>query len=274
LPRAARWPANLGIVVLDVLVVRLVLPTTAVGLALWLEGRDAGLMHALDVPPWLAFGISVVLLDLAIYLQHVLFHAVPLLWRLHRVHHADVEFDVTAGLRFHPLEILLSAGIKLAVIAVLGPPAAAVVVFELLLNGLAMFNHGNVRLPPGLERRLRWVVVTPDMHRVHHSWHADEHRCNFGFNLAFWDRLFGTYRAQPRDGHEAMTIGLSTFRDPQWRGLHRMLLQPFVGERVPMRETRPLAPAVRRRRPAPRAADASPDPLRSVSRLAPRASQP
>ena len=155
-----------------------------------------------------------VLLDLAIYLQHVLFHAVPALWRLHRMHHADLEFDVTTGVRFHPIEILLSMVIKLGVVAALGAPAVAVLIFEVLLNATSMFNHGNVRLPPRLDRVLRWIVVTPDMHRVHHSIVPRETNSNFGFNLPWWDRLFGTYRAQPAAGHEGMTIGIEQFRDP------------------------------------------------------------
>jgi sterol desaturase/sphingolipid hydroxylase (fatty acid hydroxylase superfamily) len=168
-----------------------------------------------------------VALDLAIYLQHVLFHAVPALWRLHRVHHADLEIDVTTGARFHPIEILLSMGIKLGVVAALGTPAAAVLIFEVLLNATSMFNHSNVRMPLWLDRVVRWVVVTPDMHRVHHSIVARETNSNFGFNLPWWDRLFGTYRAQPAAGHEAMIIGIDQFRDPAERRLDRMLTQPF-----------------------------------------------
>jgi sterol desaturase/sphingolipid hydroxylase (fatty acid hydroxylase superfamily) len=173
---------------------------------------------------------SVVILDLAIYLQHVLFHAVPALWRLHRMHHADLEFDVSTGLRFHPIEILLSMLIKFAVIGALGAPALSVLIFEVLLNATSMFNHGNVRIPLGFDRVLRWLVVTPDMHRVHHSILARETNSNFGFNLPWWDRLFGTYRAQPAAGHEAMTIGIEQFRDPRELGLDRMLIQPFRGD--------------------------------------------
>ncbi len=167
------------------------------------------------------------LLDLAIYLQHVLFHALPLLWRLHHVHHADLEFDVTTGLRFHPVEILLSMGIKLAVVFLLGAPAVAVLLFEVLLNATAMFNHSNVRLPPAVDRWLRWIVVTPDMHRVHHSIDPDETNSNFGFNLTGWDHLFGTYRAQPGQGHEGMTIGLAQFRTRRDLWLDQMLIQPL-----------------------------------------------
>lgn len=227
--RWRRWPGNLGIVVLDSVLVRLLFPTAAVGVALFAETHGWGLLHALKAPNWLALGTSVLLLDLAIYLQHVLFHAVPGLWRLHRMHHTDLEFDLTTGARFHPLEILLSLGIKLGVIVALGAPATAVLVFEVLLNATSMFNHGNVRLPVKLDRLLRRILVTPDMHRVHHSWHPDETNSNFGFNLPWWDYLFGTYRAQPRDGHLDMTLGINQFRDPRELRLDRMLWQPFRG---------------------------------------------
>lgn len=226
--RRERWPSNLALVALNTAVVRLILPTSAVSLALLVEARQGGLLPMLTLPPWLVFGLALVLLDLAIYLQHVLFHAVPFLWRLHRMHHADVDVDVTNGLRFHSLEIVLSMGLKFALIAALGPPAAAVVVFEVLLNGLAVFNHANVRLAERMDRGLRWLIVTPDMHRIHHSWLAAEHNKNFGFNLTWWDRLFGTHLAHPRDGQNAMTLGLPAFREPEWRRLDRMLVQPFV----------------------------------------------
>ncbi|MDE1935980.1 sterol desaturase family protein [Bradyrhizobium sp.] len=225
--RLRRWPSNLGIVILNTLLIRLVFPTAAVGLALVAASRGWGLFPALDAPPLLAIVAAVVLLDLAIYLQHVLFHAVPVLWRLHRMHHADLEFDVTTGARFHPIEILLSMGIKLGVVAALGAPAASVLMFEVLLNATSMFNHSNVRLPARFDRVLRWLVVTPDMHRVHHSILPGETNSNFGFNLPWWDRLLGTYVAQPQAGHEAMMIGIKQFRDPHELSLDRMLLQPF-----------------------------------------------
>ena len=228
--RARRWPNNLGVVVANTLLVRLVFPTTAVGLALVAEAHGWGLFNTITVPIWIAVVSSVVILDLAIYLQHVLFHAVPALWRLHRMHHADLEFDVTTGLRFHPIEILLSMVIKLTVVAALGIPVLAVLIFEVLLNATSMFNHSNVRIPLGLDNVLRWLVVTPDMHRVHHSILARETNSNFGFNLPWWDRLFGTYRAQPEAGHDAMTIGIEQFRDPRELRLDRMLLQPFRGD--------------------------------------------
>jgi sterol desaturase/sphingolipid hydroxylase (fatty acid hydroxylase superfamily) len=225
--RGWRWPNNLGVVAVNTILVRILFPTTAVALALLAEARGFGLFNVIALPAWVGVVASVVILDLAIYLQHVLFHAVPALWRLHRMHHADLEFDVSTGLRFHPIEILLSMLIKFAVVAALGAPALAVLIFEVLLNATSMFNHANVRIPLGMDRVLRWLVVTPDMHRVHHSILARETNSNFGFNLPWWDRLFGTYRAQPAAGHEAMTIGIEQFRDPRELGLDRMLVQPF-----------------------------------------------
>jgi sterol desaturase/sphingolipid hydroxylase (fatty acid hydroxylase superfamily) len=225
--RGTRWPSNIGLVVLDTVLVRLLFPTTAVGLALLAEAKGWGLFHALALSMWVSVPLAVLALDLAIYLQHVLFHAVPALWRLHRMHHADLEIDVTTGARFHPIEILLSMGIKLGVVAALGAPAIAVLAFEVLLNATSMFNHSNVRIPAWLDGVLRWIVVTPDMHRVHHSIAARETNSNFGFNLPWWDRLFGTYRDQPAAGHEGMTIGIEQFRDPAEQRLDHMLTQPF-----------------------------------------------
>ncbi|MDX1606871.1 MAG: sterol desaturase family protein [Candidatus Competibacterales bacterium] len=225
--RIRRWPNNLGISLVDTLVLRLVLPTTAVGVAVVAEQRGWGLLPALHWPGWLAVAAAVVLLDLAIYGQHILMHKISWLWWLHRVHHADLDFDTTTGIRFHPLEMVLSMLIKWAVIVALGAPALAVLIFELLLNATSLFNHGNVWIPGALERRLRWLVVTPDMHRVHHSAVPRETDSNFGFNLSCWDRLFGTYKAQPAAGHRGMTIGLDYFRDPAELRLDRLLLQPF-----------------------------------------------
>jgi sterol desaturase/sphingolipid hydroxylase (fatty acid hydroxylase superfamily) len=231
LGRWARWPSNLGIVALNTAVVRLLLPTTAVALALVGEREGWGLLHHFALPGWLTLTLAVIALDLVVYLQHVMVHAVPALWRLHRVHHADLHFDVTTGARFPPIEILLSMLIKLAAILVIGPSPEAVVVFEVLLNATAMFNHGNVRLPAAVDRWLRWIVVTPDMHRVHHSVEDDETNSNFGFNLPWWDRLFGTYRDQPRGGHHGMTIGIRDWRDPrQVDRLPGMLALPFLGK--------------------------------------------
>jgi len=228
--RWRRWPSNIGIVALNTLVLRLVFPTAAVGLALYAEARGWGLFNLIDMPMPVAVLATVLLLDLAIYLQHVMVHAVPALWRLHRMHHTDLDFDVTTGARFHPLEILLSMAIKITLVAALGPPALGVLIFEVLLNATAMFNHANATLPPALDRVLRWLVVTPDMHRVHHSVVARETNSNFGFNLPWWDRLFGTYHAQPAAGHEGMTIGIESFREPGDLRLDRMLIQPFVGK--------------------------------------------
>ena len=229
-PRLGRWASNLGLVTLNTLLLRVAFPAAAVGMALAAEAHAVGLLNQVGLPFWAEAAIAIVALDLAIYLQHVLFHAVPVLWRLHRVHHADLDFDVTTGARFHPIEILLSMFIKFAAILVLGPSPEAVVVFEVLLNTTAMFNHANVRLPERLDRMLRLVVVTPDMHRVHHSVEDDETNSNFGFNLPWWDRFFGTYRAQPCGGHEGMTIGIRGYRDPrQVDRLAGMLALPFRG---------------------------------------------
>jgi sterol desaturase/sphingolipid hydroxylase (fatty acid hydroxylase superfamily) len=227
--KTGRWFSNLGLVVVNTLTARLLLPLGAVGMAFIAEERGWGLFNNLQLPFWATVLLAVIALDLIIYLQHVLFHAVPVLWRLHMVHHADLDFDVTTGVRFHTVEILLSLGIKLAAVVLLGAPALAVLIFEVVLNATSMFNHGNVRLPFWLDRVLRWLVVTPDMHRVHHSILARETNSNFGFNLPWWDRLFGTYRAQPAAGHDRMTIGLSQFRDERVEQLHWMLALPLVG---------------------------------------------
>lgn len=229
--KAARWLNNIGLVIFNTAILRLAFPLAAVGMAAEAQLLGWGLFNVIEAPPWLAVIGSVVLLDAAIYLQHVMFHALPVFWRLHRVHHADLDFDVTTGARFHPIEILLSMAIKFAVILLLGPPLVAVVLFEVILNATAMFNHSNIRLPGPLDRWLRLVIVTPDMHRVHHS-HLDfETNSNFGFNLSLWDRLFGTYRAQPVDGHTGMVIGIDTFRDPAYCiRLRGLLSMPFIGK--------------------------------------------
>ncbi len=226
-----RWFSNLGIVSLNSLLLRLLLPMTAVAFAVYARQQSWGVFNHFAVPGWLAFVGSVVLLDMAIYLQHVMVHAVPTLWRLHRVHHADRDFDVTTGARFHPLEIILSMGIKLSVISLLGPPAVAVVVFEVLLNAMSMFNHSNVRMPGWLDRTLRTLLVTPDMHRVHHSIEDHETNSNFGFNLSLWDRVFGTYKDQPDAGHTNMIIGIRDFTAPKLVcDLPGMLIIPFRGK--------------------------------------------
>jgi sterol desaturase/sphingolipid hydroxylase (fatty acid hydroxylase superfamily) len=224
-----RWFSNLALVGLNTATLRILIPLGAVGMALLAEEQGWGLFNHLTLPAWLAIVLSVVALDFVIYLQHILFHAVPTLWRLHMVHHADLDFDVTTGLRFHTLEILLSMGIKLTAVVLLGAPALAVLIFEVLLNATSMFSHGNVRLPSWLDRGLRLLVVTPEMHRVHHSVNPAETNSNFGFNVPWWDYLLGTYRSQPAKGHEGMTIGLCQFRDDRVEQLHWMLALPFVG---------------------------------------------
>jgi sterol desaturase/sphingolipid hydroxylase (fatty acid hydroxylase superfamily) len=215
------------VAVLDTVLGRIVAPTGAVGFALFAEERGWGLFNRVALPVWLEFLLALILLDLAVYLQHRLFHHVPALWRLHRMHHADTDLDVTTGARFHPVEILVSLGIKLLTIFPLGAAPPAVLLFEIALNASSMFNHSNVRVAPAIERLLRWLVVTPDMHRVHHSVVRRETDSNFGFNFPWWDRLFGTYRSQPEAGHDAMTLGIGQFRDPRERRLGRMLTQPF-----------------------------------------------
>ncbi len=231
--RAARWPANLGIVLIDAAAVRLLIPTAAVGVALLGPARGFGLFPWLGWPAWLAGIVAFVVLDLVIYAQHVVFHHMPWLWRLHRVHHADLDIDVSTGVRFHPIEILLSMLIKMATVALFGIPAAAVVAFEVTLNATALFNHSNVALPCGVDRVVRLLVVTPDMHRVHHSVVRTETDSNFGFNLPWWDRLFGTYRAEPAASHDGMTIGLPVFREQGELRLDRLLTQPFRGPAAP-----------------------------------------
>lgn len=227
--KAYRWANNWGIVAIDTLLTRLLFPAGAVGVGLYVASNNWGLLQVLELPSWLVVILSIVFLDFLVWLQHVMFHAVPALWRLHRMHHADLDFDLTTGLRFHPLEIILSFGIKTAGIVVIGAPAIAVLIFEIILSSLALFNHSNVSFPRPVERALRRLIVTPDFHRVHHSWHPNETNSNFGFNLSWWDRLLGTYRDQPRDGHDHMTIGLNIFREPRWERLDRMLIQPFTG---------------------------------------------
>lgn len=229
--KALRWVSNLGIVALNTVLLRLLFPLAAAGMAAFCAANGWGLINHFQIPFTIAVPLTVIILDFVIWLQHVMVHAVPGLWRLHRVHHADPDYDVTTGARFHPIEIVLSMLIKFAAVVVLGPPVLAVVIFEVLLNATAMFNHGNIRLPLALDRVLRRFVVTPDMHRVHHSIEDDETNSNFGFNLPWWDRLFGTYRDQPRSGHLAMTIGIRDHSDPrEVARLDGMLLLPFKGE--------------------------------------------
>lgn len=228
--KISRWPRNLALTGLNTLLIRLVFPSAGVGMALLASERGWGLFHNVPAPLWLSLAASVLVLDLTVYLQHVLFHALPVLWRLHMVHHADLDFDVTTGTRFHPLEMLLSMLIKLAVVVLLGAPAIAVLIFEAILNTTSLFNHSNVRIPAPVDRWLRLLVVTPDMHRVHHSILAREANSNFGFNFPWWDRLLGSYRQSPSAGHEAMIIGLKQFRGPEPIRLTWILKAPFVAE--------------------------------------------
>jgi sterol desaturase/sphingolipid hydroxylase (fatty acid hydroxylase superfamily) len=225
--RARRWPGNLGIVVLDTVLVRILIPVAAVGTAAYAAQRGWGLLNIVPWPFWLEFAVGFVALDLAIYAQHVAFHKVPWLWRLHRMHHADLDIDVSTGFRFHPIEIVLSMLIKIAIVVLVGVPAAAVVAFEVALNATSLFNHTNATMPAWLDRIARLIVVTPDMHRVHHSIQRYETDSNYGFNLPWWDWLFGTYRPQPEAGHARMTVGLPVFRDPDELRLDRLITQPF-----------------------------------------------
>src|SRR5882672_9302164 len=231
--RAPRWPSNLGILLLDALLVRLLIPVAAVGMAVIAAERGWGLLNITPWPAWLEAIVGFLALDLAIYGQHIAFHKVPLLWRLHRMHHADLDIDVSTGLRFHPIEIILSMLIKIAVVVLIGVPAVAVVAFEVVLNATSMFNHSNATMPLWLDRIVRLLVVTPDMHRVHHSVLRRETDSNFGFNLPWWDRLFGTYRAEPEAGHQSMTIGLPIFRDSRELRLDRLVTQPFRNDAHP-----------------------------------------
>lgn len=225
--RLSRWSNNLGLAVLNTLSLRLIFPLTAVQWALYCESQGWGLLNRWALAPGWTIVTSLLVLDWAIYWQHRLFHVIPVFWRLHRLHHTDLDIDTTTAIRFHPLEMLLSMALKMMIIVTLGAPAITVLLFEVLLNASAMFNHANFYLPPRLDRALRWILVTPDMHRVHHSILREETDSNFGFNLPWWDRLFGSYREQPAAGHEAMTIGLKEFRDPRQLAFGYLLIQPF-----------------------------------------------
>jgi sterol desaturase/sphingolipid hydroxylase (fatty acid hydroxylase superfamily) len=228
--KKVRWFNNLSIIAINPLLLRLVFPVLAIGMAQKAQANGWGLLNHFDVPSIIAMVIGIVALDLVIYLQHVMFHSVPILWRLHMVHHADLDYDLTTGLRFHPVEIVLSMILKITIIAALGPPVVSVLAFEIVLNGMAMFNHGNIKMPSSVDRILRFFLVTPDMHRVHHSVIIHETNSNYGFNLSIWDRLFGTYLAQPSKGHEDMIIGLSQFRDHRRLTLPWLLILPIIGE--------------------------------------------
>lgn len=224
-----RWFANLAITILNTLLVRILFPAGAVGIAFAITGKGWGILNLLSWPEWLALIAGVVALDFIIYIQHVIFHAIPILWRLHMVHHADLDIDVTTGNRFHPIEILLSMFIKTASVALISAPPLSVLIFEVLLNATSMFNHSNVGMNKGIDRVLRMFVVTPDMHRTHHSVIRQETNSNFGFNIPWWDRIFGTYRPDPSKGHQGMTIGLDQFQDPNQHTLVWVLTLPFKG---------------------------------------------
>ncbi len=226
--RALRISSNLGIAVLNNIILHFSFPIMAFGAAYVAESRGWGIFQLLQWPGWVEVTLSMLLLDLAIYAQHVIFHLAPPLWRLHRVHHSDLELDVSNGIRFHPIEILLSMGIKIGFVFALGAPPLAVFLFELLLTLNAMFHHSNIYVPEKVDRVLRLLMITPDVHRIHHSIHPDETNSNFGFNNPWWDRAFGTYRAQPRDGHTEMAIGIELFRSAKWLALHRILMEPFL----------------------------------------------
>ena len=226
--RRDRWPHNLALLAIDIAAIRVLAPGAAILVASAGEIHGWGLLNVFAPPVWLGVPLAIAFLDLVIYFQHVAFHALPTLWRLHRVHHSDLDFDVTTGTRFHPIEILISTAIKCAVVAAIGAPVVAVLIFELLLNATSMFSHGNVRIARGLERLLRWLVVTPEMHRVHHSTNFNETSSNFGFNAPWWDRLFGTYRAQPAGGHVSMEIGVDAFRTADDLRIDRLLIQPML----------------------------------------------
>ena len=228
--KIGRWSSNLGLVLIDSIVVRLVSPAALAGVALLAQQRGWGLFNSFELSTLLKIIFSVLILDLAIYLQHAMFHSIPLFWRLHMVHHSDMDIDVTTGVRFHPIEILLSMGIKMVVVVLIGAPPASVLIFEIILNGTSMFNHGNVRYSLQIDSLLRLIVVTPEMHRVHHSTIRWETNSNLGFSFPWWDRLFGTYRNQPAKGHLEMTIGLDQYKEPQKLTFLRLIALPFIGK--------------------------------------------
>jgi sterol desaturase/sphingolipid hydroxylase (fatty acid hydroxylase superfamily) len=231
-PKSKRWVNNLAIVLIDTVIIRVIFPMAAVGIAFYAQTHRIGLFNTLDLNFYFVVVLSVVILDLAIYLQHVMFHYVPIFWRIHRMHHIDLDIDVTTGIRFHPFEILLSLLIKFGVILVIGAPGIAVLIFEILLNATSMFNHGNVRIPFKLDQLIRKIIVTPDMHRVHHSDIPTETNSNFGFNFSCWDKIFKTYTAQPKLGHEKMVIGLKWMRDFKYCiNLLGMLWVPFLKDK-------------------------------------------
>ncbi len=250
-PKTVRWTNNLGLAAVNIALARVLFPSAVVGVAVFANEQGVGLLHMFSIPYLLAIILALLALDLQMYLTHLMFHAVPALWRVHRVHHADVDFDVTTGVRFHPIQMIVMALIKVAAILVLGPPVLAVLVFETAFNAVLMFNHANIRIPPAADRVLRWFIVTPDVHRLHHSVDATETNSNFGFALTWWDRLLGTYRAEPVGGHERMVIGVDQFRTRRDSWFDRLLLQPFQGDADAYAINRRWEPAnARRKAPA------------------------
>ena len=223
-----RWLSNLGISALNTLVVRISFPIAGVAAAMLAQERQWGLLNQLPLAAWLNILVFLLLFDLAIYWQHRLFHVVPWLWRFHRMHHTDVDYDLTTGSRFHPCSILISAAIKIALVIVLGASAAAILTAEVVLNVTAMFNHSNLKLPQSMDHKLRKILVTPDMHRIHHSTDSIEHNANFGFNFPWWDRIFGSYLDQPKMSHEDMDIGITGFQERKSIDIFTLLIQPFT----------------------------------------------
>ena len=225
--RPTRWSSNIGIVILDSLIARIILPTSTIAVALYADSKNLGLFNQFSAESWLIIFAAILILDVLIYAQHVFFHKVHWLWRFHRMHHSDTHIDVTTGIRFHPVEIILSLLIKFAAIIIFGIPALAILLFEIILNATAMITHSNLSIPIWLDKLLRTIFVTPDMHRIHHSVHRNETDSNYGFNFSFWDRLFGTYIDQPKDTHLKMKIGLNQFRDKREQIIDKLLTQPF-----------------------------------------------
>lgn len=229
-PQSTRWISNLSIVIIGNFLMRLIFPLLAIEMAILSRNYSWGIFNQFETPYWINIILTIIILDLVIYLQHVMFHAVPIFWRAHRMHHADLDFDVTTGIRFHPIEVILSMGIKIGSVALIGASPIGVLIFEILLNATSMFSHSNLNLPISIDRVLRCIIVTPDMHRVHHSIQEHETNSNFGFNFSFWDRIFGTYLNQPSEGHLKMTIGITDFRNPKYLRLDWLLLIPFIGK--------------------------------------------
>ncbi len=226
--RRLRWVSNFGLIIISSILIRFIFPTAAVGISLLVEQNHWGLLYYFELPYIIHFIAAFVLMDLSLYFQHVMFHALPLFWRFHRVHHTDLDFDITTGLRFHPFEMVISILIKFMTITALGVPVLAVVIFEIILNAASMFSHSNIKIHSAIEQMTRWFIVTPDMHRIHHSVSENETNSNFGFFISVWDRLFGTYTKEPKEGHTGMQIGLNNFREPKWQDIRWLIYLPFV----------------------------------------------